>query len=385
MQSREELMLAIRGLRDQTELLSEPCKEGWLGWLKEYDGPGFYGRKNPDRSARFIFNSINSASMIIWLAEAIGIEDRLLKRALKAADINGYNKQRQAAAVRAVIPWELVEIHLEQSKTKAQRHFIAYHNTDKRGPYRPRKVYGTFLTNKNFRVETLQGQHLWIFEGSGLPKVYRLASHGTITNIARDAAGQATVLFKIEGPRAPVIVTSVPWFERLLVQQRSFANGFSSLNDLDIIQSLQQIADLFSSEASAIKSGPPPTTTEALVDARLGQGQFRAALEREWNGACAVTGCRISEILRASHIKPWETSNDSERLDSENGLLLSAHIDALFDKGLVSFANDGKMLLSDQISIKDRMYFRLPKSLRLKPSKRRIKFLEYHREHRFEC
>jgi predicted restriction endonuclease len=170
-----------------------------------------------------------------------------------------------------------------------------------------------------------------------------------------------------------------------LVQQRSFANGFSSLNDLDIIQSLQQIADLFSSEASAIKSGPPPTTTEALVDARLGQGQFRAALEREWNGACAVTGCRISEILRASHIKPWETSNDSERLDSENGLLLSAHIDALFDKGLVSFANDGKMLLSDQISIKDRMYFRLPKSLRLKPSKRRIKFLEYHREHRFEC
>ena len=262
-----------------------------------------------------------------------------------------------------------------------QRHFIAYHNADKRGTYRTNRSHGAFLTNKNFRPETLQGQHLWAFEGGGLPKVYRLASHGTITEVTRDASGEATVRFKIEGPEEPVIVTRLPWFKRLLVQQRSFANGFSSLIDPDVIQSLEQMLVL---KTAAIQVEAKPTTTEALIDARIGQGQFRAALEREWNGACAVTGCGISQVLRASHIKPWEASSDAERLDFENGLLLSAHIDALFDKGLISFANDGKMLLSDQISIKDKTYFRLPKSLRVKPSKRRMRFLEYHREHRFE-
>ena len=105
---------------------------------------------------------------------------------------------------------------------------------------------------------------------------------------------------------------------------------------------------------------------------------------REWNGTCAVTGCAIPQMLRASHIKPWDASTDLERLNSENGLLLTAHIDALFDKGLISFEDDGTMLLSRQIGIKDRMYFRLPRKLRVKPSKQRKQFLSYHRDHVFE-
>lgn len=89
-------------------------------------------------------------------------------------------------------------------------------------------------------------------------------------------------------------------------------------------------------------------------------------------------------MLRASHIKPWEASTDAKRLDSNNGLLLSAHIDALFDEGLISFADDGKMLLSDQISIKDKIYFRLPGKLRKKPNKKQRQFLGYHRTTIFE-
>jgi hypothetical protein len=46
------------------------------------------------------------------------------------------------------------------------------------------------------------------------------------------------------------------------------------------------------------------TTRKALIDARLGQGQFRADVEKLWNSACAVTGCGIAAVLRASHIKP---------------------------------------------------------------------------------
>jgi hypothetical protein len=107
------------------------------------------------------------------------------------------------------------------------------------------------------------------FEGSGLPKVYRLASHGTITKVTRDAAGEATVGFKIEGPQVPAIVTALPWFKTLLAQQRSFARGFSSLNDAAAIQGLEKIADQYRIEESSIEI-TEPTTTEALIDARLG-------------------------------------------------------------------------------------------------------------------
>ena len=64
---------------------------------------------------------------------------------------------------------------------------------------------------------------------------------------------------------------------------------------------------------------------------------------------CAVTGCAISVVLRSSHIKPWADSTNSERLNPANGLLLAAHIDALFDGGLISFENNGTMLASGRV------------------------------------
>jgi HNH endonuclease len=79
------------------------------------------------------------------------------------------------------------------------------------------------------------------------------------------------------------------------------------------------------------------TTREALIDARRGQGKFRVEVGVRWNNICAVTGCGIVEVLRASHIKPWRDSTNRERLDPENGLLLAAHVDALFDKDLITF------------------------------------------------
>jgi len=391
MQSRDELLQAVRVLPNQTKLFTEPYKDTWLDWLsqyadKTYEG-GSYPRKNPDRDGKFIFNKLNNPWMIIWLAEASGVGDQLLQKALNIVgedDDTKENLSTVSAAVRKILPWELVENHLETAlaTTKPQRHFIAYHNADTRGPYGTNRSHGAFLTNKNFRAETLQGQHLWVFEGSGLPKIYRMVSHGTITKVTRDAAGEATVRFKIEAPQVPAIVTGLPWFKHLLVQQRSFANGFSSLIDTDVIQSLQKIAD--SSEALAVEAEVKPTTAQALIDARLGQGQFRAALEREWNGACAVTGCDILQVLRASHIKPWGVSTDAERLNSNNGLLLSANIDALFDKGLISFKDDGMMMVSKQVSLRNRMRLRLSGKLCKKLNKKQKQFLDYHRSVVFE-
>lgn len=83
-----------------------------------------------------------------------------------------------------------------------------------------------------------------------------------------------------------------------------------------------------------------------LTTSRIGQGEFRQKILRRWNYKCAITGSGIKEILIASHIVPWRDANNFERLDIDNGLLLSPTYDALFDKYLISFDDEGKIILS---------------------------------------
>lgn len=87
------------------------------------------------------------------------------------------------------------------------------------------------------------------------------------------------------------------------------------------------------------------TTKEQLVKSRRGQGIFKANVRLN-EKSCRVTGISDPIHLRASHIKPWKDSNDEEKLNGCNGLLLSPHVDHLFDKGLISFEDDGSLLLS---------------------------------------
>jgi predicted restriction endonuclease len=91
------------------------------------------------------------------------------------------------------------------------------------------------------------------------------------------------------------------------------------------------------------------TVRSRIILARLGQGSYRDALEVKWQNKCSVTGISIPELLRASHIKPWRVSTNEERLDCHNGLLLSARLDALFDKYLISFRDDGTILVNARI------------------------------------
>jgi predicted restriction endonuclease len=124
------------------------------------------------------------------------------------------------------------------------------------------------------------------------------------------------------------------------------------------------------------------TTRLALVDARLGQGQFRADLEQRWNGLCAVTGC--GAVLQASHIKPWADCNNQERLDPANGLLLCANIHALFDSGLVSFDDHGHMLISRSIPCDERRKLGLPKHLTKTLNGSEAAYLAEHRRRKFQ-
>ncbi|MGN6242137.1 MAG: HNH endonuclease [Motilibacteraceae bacterium] len=87
------------------------------------------------------------------------------------------------------------------------------------------------------------------------------------------------------------------------------------------------------------------TQRRQLVNARAGQGLFRNNVRLN-ERACRVTGVSQPHHLRASHIKPWRASDDVERLHGCNGLLLAPHVDHLFDRGFISFDDDGQLMIS---------------------------------------
>jgi HNH endonuclease len=94
---------------------------------------------------------------------------------------------------------------------------------------------------------------------------------------------------------------------------------------------------------------PQETEREALIKARVGQGNFRTDVIALW-GSCAVTGCSLSTILVASHLVPWAAcATNQERLDPFNGLLLTPNLDRLVDRLLIAFNDDGSILLSKEL------------------------------------
>lgn len=124
------------------------------------------------------------------------------------------------------------------------------------------------------------------------------------------------------------------------------------------------------------------TTRKAIVDARIGQGTFRLDLISAW-GRCAVTNTTTLEMLKASHIKPWRDANNTERLDKFNGLLLSANLDAAFDSGLISFEDNGKILISTTFS--EANQFSITPEMTLKHVFEENKpYLAYHRTNVFQ-
>jgi hypothetical protein len=121
------------------------------------------------------------------------------------------------------------------------------------------------------------------------------------------------------------------------------------------------------------------TEKDALVKVRIGQGKYRAALDDIWKG-CALTGIKCRDLLRASHIKAWRDAEAHERIDPFNGLLLAAHLDALFDKGLISFDSNGFILISGLISETDLNKLSIDKSMQLKMPPETHEYMKCHRE-----
>lgn len=129
---------------------------------------------------------------------------------------------------------------------------------------------------------------------------------------------------------------------------------------------------------------PKKTRVDTVTVARLGQQHFKKRLLLYWK-TCAVTGCALVSLLRASHIKPWSASDSDERLDSFNGLLLVPNLDALFDAGLLTFDDEGKGVISSSVSESDYLALGLVTPLRLRKfNTAHIGYLEFHRANIFK-
>lgn len=126
------------------------------------------------------------------------------------------------------------------------------------------------------------------------------------------------------------------------------------------------------------QSIPDIHTKKSEIEVRIGQQQFRENLLQYWR-SCSVTGCSFQEALIASHIVPWATASDSERLDVSNGLLLTPNLDKLFDKYLISFNSRGEILISKSLSSKTKSDFGINPSMQLRRTDEKL--LSYLKKH----
>lgn len=125
------------------------------------------------------------------------------------------------------------------------------------------------------------------------------------------------------------------------------------------------------------------TEKRALIQSRLGQGLFRSRLIEYWSG-CAINKIRNPDLLRASHIKPWSVSTNNERLDPYNGILLSPNFDQVFDRGYISFNDEGEILISGALNPTERQALGISSEIKISLTAKHTKYLQYHRNHVFK-
>jgi putative restriction endonuclease len=157
---------------------------------------------------------------------------------------------------------------------------------------------------------------------------------GSNAPLTENFTGRQAYLFELGEERTFALRSVVQRANKDLGQMITF------LSDVAVIETQETEAEIAMQPAGA-------TEAAALVRARKGQGLFRARVA-SYSSKCRVTGVAEPSLLRASHIKPWsKCESNEERLDGANGLLLSPHVDLLFDRGLLTFRPAGELVISE--------------------------------------
>ncbi|WP_080497257.1 HNH endonuclease [Bacillus cereus] len=120
------------------------------------------------------------------------------------------------------------------------------------------------------------------------------------------------------------------------------------------------------------------TEKEQVIKSRIGQSTFKKTL-LEIEKKCGLCGVTDKRFLVASHIKPWSQSNHQERLDVNNGLLLCPNHDALFDKGYISFDEDGTILISESLDEATKVFLNINETMKVALNERQQAYMKWHR------
>lgn len=131
-----------------------------------------------------------------------------------------------------------------------------------------------------------------------------------------------------------------------MARELRYAKNLMKTFDSETVE-LQQSKEDFREEEN-IRKNCTGSERETLILARRGQGQFRAGV-LQINDKCPFTLIEDNELLIASHIKPWKYSDDKEKVDPNNGFVFTPTYDKLFDKGLITFLDDGTLLVSKEL------------------------------------
>jgi len=126
--------------------------------------------------------------------------------------------------------------------------------------------------------------------------------------------------------------------------------------------------------------GLSETEKQAVVNQRIGQGHFKDLLMAKYNGKCCICGLGFSPLLIGSHIKPWSESREREKLDLHNGLLLCVLHDALFDRFLISFEDNGQIIYSNLLSQDLLEFLNLTAEIRVTVSAAMKPYIQWHRK-----
>jgi putative restriction endonuclease len=210
-------------------------------------------------------------------------------------------------------------------------------------------------------------------------KKYSSAVFGSISEWAKEAGLIESSLIEISDPKKFVKlaekITRLPIF----VERNEKGNNMYSSALNKYFEYLKDASDELEQDIENIITDTSYAETDklTLIKSRIGQGEFRTSLLNYWK-ACAVTGYKTPSMLITSHIKPWRDSDNYERLDTYNGLLLTPNLDKAFDNGFISFNSKGKIIISNILEKPGMLGIEGNMNIKFESAHQR--YLEYHRD-----
>ena len=229
----------------------------------------------------------------------------------------------------------------------------------------------------------------WMRENSTLSdsSVYKYTrAVNTISNEMKEKGVITESLFAMSALQLDIFVPLVLHDPDFITKNKTGNNMYSNaLKQYRLFRNVESVEVVDHNEVTSVienYANLQETERSAIVKSRIGQGLFRKELIKKYNSSCVITGINEKKLLIASHVKPWAVCSNEERLSVENGLLLSPTFDKLFDCGLISFADSGRILISSQLSaeVVSKLHISTTDTFNLKASQELKQNLEYHRD-----